>query len=233
MELQPNQRQFVNFAFYKLDPAFRRLPSAEKQRAKDEFAQAVTCAAEDDMMCFTYSTVAMRPDTDLMMWRIAYSTDPLQRHAAALNRTALGGYLSTPHSFLSQTKHSVYVDDHEHPGQEGKRLNLNPGSKKYLVVYPFVKTRPWYLLSQEERQKAMSTHIAIGHQFPSVKLNTTYSFGLDDQEFVVAFETAKPNDFVDLVMALRETESSLYTLRDTPIFTCVRAPIAEILDQLA
>lgn len=233
MEVRPDERQFVNFTFYKLDPAFRRLGPDEKQRAKDEFAETVTCAAGDDMLCYTYSTVAMRPDTDLMIWRIAYSTDPLQRHAAALNRTALGGYLSTPYSYLSQTKHSVYVDGHEHPGQEGKRLNLDPGTKKYLIVYPFLKTRPWYLLSKEERQKAMGTHISVGHQFPSVKLNTTYSFGLDDQEFVVAFETAKPSDFVDLVMALRETDSSLYTLRDTPIFTCVRTPMPEILDQLA
>jgi chlorite dismutase len=233
MEIQPDQRQFVSFAFYKIDPAFRRLSVEEKDRAKKEFAQAVECSTGDDMMCFTYSTVGMRGDTDLMIWRIAYSTDPLQRQAAALNRTVLGGYLSTPYSYLSQTKHSVYVDSHEHPGQEGKRLNLDPGSKKYLIVYPFLKTRPWYILSKEERQRLMSTHITVGHSFPSVKLNTTYSFGLDDQEFVVAFETAKPSDFVDLVMALRETESSLYTLKDTPIFTCVRATMSEILDQLA
>ncbi len=233
MEIQADRRQFVSFAFYKMDPAFRRLPTEEKERAKAEFTQAVACGSGDDMMVFSYSLVGIRAEADLMLWRIAYDTDPIQAQAAAINRTALGGYLREAYSFFSQTKHSVYVDKHEHPGQEGRRLMLNPGSRKYLFVYPFVKTRPWYLLSKEDRQKAMDVHIAVGHRFPSVKLNTTYSFGLDDQEFVVAFETNKPDDFVDLVMALRETESSLYTLRDTPIFTCVRQEIGDILDTLA
>jgi chlorite dismutase len=88
------------------------------------------------------------------------------------------------------------------------------------------------LLPLEERQALMDGHIRIGNKYPSVKLNTTYSFGLDDQEFVVAFETDEPKDFLDLVMELRETESSKYTLRDTPIFTCVQMPVAKILEQL-
>ncbi|HEY3266778.1 MAG TPA: chlorite dismutase family protein [Armatimonadota bacterium] len=230
METQPGERQFVSFSFYRLDPAFRRLPAAQKEAAREEFVAAVSHGEE--MMAFSYSLVGLRAEADFMLWRIAYGTDAFQCHTAALNKTALAGYLSTPYAYLSQTKHSVYVDKHEHPGQEGRRLMLNPGSRKYLFVYPFTKTRPWYLLGKEDRQKAMDTHIAVGHRFPSVKLNTTYSFGMDDQEFVVAFETNKPDDFLDLVMALRETESSLYTLRDTPIFTCVRQEIPEILDGL-
>lgn len=79
----------------------------------------------------------------------------------------------------------------------------------------------------------MDTRIDTGHRFPSVKLNTTYSFGLDDQEFVVAFETECPGGFLDLAMPLRETKSSLYTLRDTPIFTCVRQDIADTVASLA
>jgi chlorite dismutase len=78
----------------------------------------------------------------------------------------------------------------------------------------------------------MDVHIKVGHKYPSVKLNTTYSFGLDDQEFVVAFETDKPQDFLDLVMELREAESSLFTLRDTPIFTCIQMPLSECLEAL-
>lgn len=232
MDLQGNKRQYVHFQFFHLDPEFRRLPRAEKDDAFREYAEAMG-GGTDDMMLFTYSLSGIRAEADFLTWRIVYDTDVLQRHTAGLNRTALAGYLTCPHAFLSQTKHSVYVDKHEHPGQEGRRLSLNPGSRKYLFVYPFLKTRPWYLLSKEERQKAMDLHIAVGHRFPSVKLNTTYSFGLDDQEFVVAFETNEPGDFLDLVMALRETESSLYTLRDTPIFTCVRQEIGEILASLA
>ena len=111
-------------------------------------------------------------------------------------------------------------------------MKVRPTNCRYFFVYPFVKTRPWYMLSLEERQQMMNVHIEIGHKYPSVKLNTTYSFGLDDQEFVVAFETDKPQDFLDLVMELREAQSSLYTLRDTPIYTCLQMPLAEALEAL-
>ncbi|MFQ5780959.1 MAG: chlorite dismutase family protein, partial [Nitrospiria bacterium] len=66
----------------------------------------------------------------------------------------------------------------------------------------------------------------------TVKINTSYSFGLDDAEFVVAFESDYPSDFLDLVMALREAEASRFTLRDTPIFTCVRKSLSETLNDL-
>ena len=109
---------------------------------------------------------------------------------------------------------------------------VRPGEFKYLFVYPFVKTRDWFLLPPESRQEIMRGHIRVGHEYPSIKLNTIYSFGLDDQEWVVAFESNRPSDFVDLVMELRHTESSKYTLRDTPIFTCVRRELREALDLL-
>jgi chlorite dismutase len=92
--------------------------------------------------------------------------------------------------------------------------------------------RPWYRLPFEERQRVMDEHIQTGHRYPSVRINTTYSFGLDDQEFVVAFESDKPEDFLDLVQELRSSESSAYTERETPIFTCVKRPIPELLDLL-
>jgi chlorite dismutase len=127
------------------------------------------------------------------------------------------------------TKTSIYIDDHEHEGQEASRNRIVVGGGKYLFVYPFVKTRAWYVLPQEERQQAMKQHIVFGHKYPSVKLNTTYSFGLDDQDFVVAFETNHPEDFLDLVQGLRETAASTYTERDTPIFTCTQQDIETIL----
>ncbi len=84
----------------------------------------------------------------------------------------------------------------------------------------------------EERKRLMDEHIRVGLMYPRVKLNTTYSFGLDDQELVVAFETNFPEDFLDLVQQLRETEASLYTLKDFPIFSCVRVPAEEMLNRL-
>ena len=130
------------------------------------------------------------------------------------------------------TKRSMYIDKLDPFHTAESRTHIIPGKRKYLFVYPFVKTRDWYLLPLEERQAIMDVHIKVGNEYPSVKLNTTYSFGLDDQDFVVAFETEKPEDFLDLVMKLRETQSSKYTQRDTPIITCVQMPMEQVLGQL-
>jgi chlorite dismutase len=227
----PVQRQFVNFAFYKLDPAFRRLPPDEKEQARAEFRAAVDQKLPG-LMVLSYSTVGLRPDSDLLLWRIGKTGDEFQQHTAALNKTKLAGYLSTPWSFVSMTKRSMYIDKLDPFHTAESRTHIIPGKRKYLFVYPFVKTRDWYLLPLEKRQEIMDVHIRVGNEFPSVKLNTTYSFGLDDQDFVVAFETDQPADFLDLVMKFRETQSSKFTQRDTPIFTCVQMPVADVLDQM-
>ena len=151
--------------------------------------------------------------------------------SGAITQMPMAGYLSMPYSYLSMTKRSTYVDQLD-PEHQDRRRFITPANSKYLFVYPFVKTREWYRLPFEERQAMMDEHIKVGNKYPSVRLHTTYSFGLDDQEFVVAFETDKPQDFLDLVMELRETQASRYTLRDTPIFTCVAKPFAQILQDV-
>ena len=229
--LQAPKRQYVNFVFYKVDPAWRRLSEDMRTQGKQEFLRAV----EDyngKVLVVPYSTIGIRGDCDFMLWRISYDLDLLQDMGSKILASGLGQYLSTPYSYLAMTKRSVYVDHHSHAGQEGKRLTVVPGKSKYNFVYPFLKTREWFLLTKAARQGMMDEHIEVGHRFPSVKLNTAYSFGLDDQEWVVAFESDKPEDFLELVMALRETEGSRYTLRDTPIFTCVRKSLKETLDTL-
>jgi chlorite dismutase len=228
---QPQRRQYCNFIFYKVDPAWRRLPEDERTRGKQEFIRAIE-EYQGKVIVIAYSTVGIRPETDIMLWRISYEMELFQEMSTKIMASGLGKYLSTPYSYLSMTKRSIYVDNHSHEGQESKRLTIIPGRSKYIFVYPFLKTREWFLLTKAARQGMMDEHIEVGHRFPSVKLNTTYSFGLDDQEWVVAFESDKPEDFLDLVMALRETEGSRYTLRDTPIFTCIRKSLKEALDTL-
>jgi chlorite dismutase len=223
--------QYVQYVFYKLDPAWRLLPADEQESGKAEFLRTVE-SFSDRVATRSYSMIGMRPDADFLLWNISAELDAFQELATAILRTELGKYLRLPYSYLAVTKRSIYVRNHQHEGQEGTRLRLHPRGAKYFFVYPFVKTRAWYKLSQATRQGMMNEHIAIGHKYPSVTLNTTYSFGMDDQEFVVAFETDEPRDFVDLVMELRESEASMYTLRDTPIFSCVAMPLAEVLETL-
>jgi chlorite dismutase len=122
--------------------------------------------------------------------------------------------------------------DFINPEHEEDRTHIIPGKAKYLFIYPFVKTREWYLLTQFTRQGIMDEHIYVGNKYPSVKLNTTYCFGIDDYEFVVAFETDSPDDFLDLVQELRETEGSRYVKEDTPIFSCVAMSIEDVVKSL-
>ena len=227
----PVQRQMVNFAFFKLDPAFRRLPDHDKLQARSEFLKVIDQRREG-LISLSYSTAGLKADCDFILWRISQSVDAFQEQTKAINKTRLGGYLTMSWSFLAMTKRSTYVDKLDPFHTPESRTHIIPGKRKYLFIYPFVKTRDWYLLPHEERQAIMDVHIRAGNKYPSVKLNTTYSFGLDDQDFVVAFETDEPKDFLDLVMDLRETQSSKFTQRDTPIFTCVQTPMENVLDQL-
>jgi len=99
-------------------------------------------------------------------------------------------------------------------------------------VYPFVKRREWYSLPMDDRRRAMSEHAEVGARYVTITNHTTYSFGIDDQEFMTAFECESPADFLDLMKTLRETEASRWTERDTPIFVGTATPIRAILDQL-
>ena len=227
-----NGRQAVKYDFYKVDPAWRRLPQVERADNRKEFS-AVIDELSDGMIIRSYSLVGLRADADFLLWKAADGLDHLQESATRLWSTGFGKHLSQPYSYLGMTRQSQYVGRHRHPGQEGTGKPVRPSEDaRYFIVYPFLKTREWYLLPQAERQRMMGDHFRVGHKYPSVKINTSYSFGLDDQEFVVAFETDSPSDFLDLVMELRGTEGSRYTLRDTPIFTCIRRPITETLESL-
>jgi chlorite dismutase len=225
----PQRREYVRFAFYKTGSEWRRLDADARREGAAEVENVVNRYAEG-MMVRPYSTVGMRADTDLCFWTASHELASIQDFARDFGATRLGTLSDNTHSFLAMTKRSIYLETHSHPGQE--RLHIKPSKAKYVFVYPFVKTRPWYRLPKQERQRIMDEHIGIGHKYPSVKINTTYSFGLDDQDFVVAFETNEPSDFLDLVMDLRDTEGSLYTVRDTPIFTCVSKPLSEVIADL-
>ena len=231
----PTMRQFVRFAFHRVRPEWRLRSDAERAADREEVAGIIAdTAAREGVVLRTYSLAGTRGDADMMIWLVSENLDDLHAFAARLNASRMGAYLETPYHYFAMTKRSTYVDKHEHAGSEGKgsRLVIVPGGRKYLFVYPFVKTRAWYRLPREERQRQMNEHISMGHKYPTVKINTTYSFGLDDQEFVVAFESDHVADFLDLVQEMRESEASTHTVRDTPSFTCIRCEPGEMLAAL-
>ncbi|HEY5196439.1 MAG TPA: chlorite dismutase family protein [Solirubrobacteraceae bacterium] len=217
------ERQFVKYTFLKIDPAWRRLDAEQRATDKREFLAACEDFSSDHLLR-GFSTIGTRGDCDLMLLSQSVSLDQIHEFHVVLGQTGLMKWASTPYSYLAMTKPSEYSEE--------SRLEVRPAHAKYLFVYPFVKTREWYTRSKDERYRIMQEHIRIGREYPQIDLNTSYSFGLDDQEFVVAFETDKPADFLDLVQRLRGTESSLFTRRDTPTFTCIAASVRRALAAL-
>ena len=223
------RRQIVRYLFLKLLPAWRQLDAVEQRAQKAEFVHAVK-QFHGKLLLRPYSLMGTRGDCDAMLWQVAEDVDTLQAVETAIFSTKLGGYLTTPYSYLGVTKRSIYDFPALPEGED--RTVISPSDSPYLFVYPFIKKREWYGLPFQQRQDAMNQHVRIGRKYPSIRINTTYSFGLDDQEFIVAFEGDDPGAFVDLVMELRETEASAYTERDVPVFTCLQMSLWEVLDTL-
>jgi chlorite dismutase len=218
--------QYVAYSFYRVDPAWRRLPIDERAAGKDAFAEVVEDWAGRMDALRAYSVAGVRPDCDFFLWKITERYDDLGELGAALSGTPLAGWIETPYSYLATTKASEYTTAR-------KARKIVPKESPYLVVYPFVKVRPWYALSAEDRRRAMDEHIRIGREeFPTIHNHTTYSFGIDDQEFMTAFECDEPADFMHLMLRLRDSEASRYTERDTPIFVGKHVSIRDALGAL-
>jgi chlorite dismutase len=216
--------QYVAYTFFKVDPAWRR--EADRDHQKEAFAEVVDSFAERFDHLRAYTVTGVRGDCDFFLWKIGERYELLEELGTALNGTELAGWLETPYSYLATTKASQYTSAR-------KARKITPHGLPYLVVYPFVKVRPWYALTEAERQRAMDEHIRIGREeFPGIKNHTTYSFGIDDQEFMTAFECEEPADFMHLMLRLRDSEASRYTERDTPIFVGRFVPIREALAAL-
>lgn len=216
---------YVLYSFFRATSPYLLLPKEEKARLIGDYLARVE-ENRGRLALRTYSTLGLRHDSDFLLWLISRELPPVQTFLEGLRKSALTPYLENTHTFLAVTRESMYIKEHKSE-PHGELLSVGKG--RYLFVYPFVKTREWYLLPMEERRRMMNEHIRIGHGFPEIRINTSYSFGLDDQDFVVSFEGNDPKEFVELVMRLRESEGSRYTFRDTPIFTCISRPIEELL----
>jgi chlorite dismutase len=216
-------RHFVKYTFLRLDPAWRRLPESERAQHKREFLAACEDFAEDHLLQ-SFSLVGTRADAELMLVMEAENLDRIHEFHVVLAQSGLMKWATQPYSFLGLRKSSEYSDE--------LRTMPRRFRGRYLFVYPFVKKREWYGLSPEERWRVMQDHIKVGREYPTVDNHTTYSFGLDDQEFVVAFDTDDAGAFLDLVQRLRTTEASAWTERDTPSFTCINVSLERAVNAL-
>src|SRR6266496_3524520 len=157
------KRQVVRYAFYKLDPAWRRLSAERQASGKIEFGETIE-RYRGRLLLRPYGLVGIRGDCDFLLWQVAEDLDALVELQTALNRTDLGAYLSIPYSYLAMTRRSIYEFPEPPGGGQPSRLVIRPSDARYLFVYPFIKTRAWYLLPKAERQAMMDEHVRIGRQ---------------------------------------------------------------------
>ncbi len=215
--------RYVHALALRVDPAWRRLPQAERDASGAAFAGVLD--SEPSVVTHTYSMIGLQPGAEILVWRLGPSLEALEEAAAAALRTGLGTWLTVHESLIGAIQPSQYVKSPTPQEQslfEGER-------SAYLVVYPFTKSTDWYLLGRDTRQGVMNEHMRIGHKYPQVRQLLANSFGLDDQDFIVAYETDDLPAFVELVRELRGTDSRRSTVRDTPILTAVHRPVREIL----
>lgn len=216
------ESRYVHALALGLDPAWRRQIRDERCRTAEELCAAVTAPSE--VVTFTYSMIGLKAGVDLLLWSLSPSLDAIEEKSAAVLRSGMGAWMTARHSFLGIIKPSQYV---KQPTTQEQSLFEGERSA-YLIVYPFTKSTDWYLLTQEERQRVMNEHMKVGHRFKQVRQLLAYSFGVDDMDFLVAYETDDLPAFGELVRELRDTESRRSTVRDTPILTGIQRPMDEI-----
>jgi chlorite dismutase len=214
--------RFVQALALGLDPAWRRLSEGERRETCAEFFRAVE--AGEAVKTFTYSMVGLKPGVDVLLWRLGASLEALEESAAAVLRSGMGTWMEVRQSFIGVIQPSQYV---KKPTPQEQSL-FGGERSRYLIVYPFTKSTDWYLLDKETRQSVMNEHMKVGHSYPQVRQLLANSFGLDDQDFLVAYETDDLPAFSDLVRSLRSTESRRSTVRDTPILTAIHREPREL-----
>jgi chlorite dismutase len=212
---------FLNFSFYKVDPKWRWLNELGKEEAAKEFTSLIE-VANTKMKVRIYSTLGLREDSEFMLWMISESIEKMQVFTSKVYLTVFGKYIESSKVYLSSYRPSLYSRKTEMvPGYLLDHNEKENAPMKYVIVYPFVKSREWYLLPFEDRMQMMEEHITIGRKFPQVRINTSYSFGIGDQDFMLAFETNDLMLFQDLIVQLRETRVSRYVIKDTPMMVCI------------
>ena len=224
MEWSEEMQYFFNFSFFKIDPKWRWMADL----AKEESAREVENVIKNSGIKFrTYSNLGLRDDTDFLFWFAARTVDEIQSAIEKLYSTVFGKYIAPSMTYLSCTRPSIYAKDGKAAG-----FLSDSDAKKYVIVYPFTKTRDWYLLPKDERQDIMDEHIKISQRYPQIVLNTTYSFGIHDEDFMLAFEMDDVRDFQDLIMDLRESRVSRYVKNDIPMIVSSKKDIVPLIRSL-
>jgi chlorite dismutase len=215
---------YHDYVFFSIDKSQREIPKEKLEMYKKEFIKEISHF--QDVITYSYSLLGLKQQIVCMLWLQSDSIEQIQELLSRLTRTMLGQHLTISYTLFGMVRPTHYALG------SVNHLETRRKGGKYLIIYPFTKTQEWHMLSFNRRKTLMKGHIAIGKKYPQISQLLVYSYGVDDNEFIVSYETDDLADFQQLVMELRSDKVRVYTKIDTPIFTCIYYPLERIVDFL-
>jgi chlorite dismutase len=216
--------QYHNYIFFTLRSEFSSLSSTKQTTYKKAFLKALK--KEKQVITNAYATVGLKTDTTILLWFQGDTIETIQNFLNILLHTELGKYLVISYTLFGMARPTQYSE------KSTGHLHTDRKGGKYLTIYPFTKTKEWYMLDFDTRRRLMGGHVSVGKNYPQIEQLLLYSYGIDDNEFIVSYEMDDLSAFQSLVMALRSDKVRVYTQKDTPIFTCIYKTQEEIIDFL-
>ena len=199
---------------YTMYSVFARTSGQPQDAAAAALAEIQAVTADRDLVIRGwYDVGGFRADADLLVWWSAPSTDVLQDAYQALRASELGDSLVPVWSQIGLHRPAEFNRGHVPAFLAGE----DPG--KYLCVYPFVRSREWYLLPDDERKEMLREHGMLAVPYPDVRANTVASFALGDYEWLLALEADELVDLTDLMRHLRSAGARRHVREETPFFT--------------
>jgi chlorite dismutase len=223
LHVQEIRPQFAAFWLFSRRDNWRELLHGAWDESVRELTFLIENPTEGVTVRASYSLMGLRPDVDMMIWVHADRLDQITDYAVKIDQTAIGRAMNRAQGYIGAAGGSQYDRDHAPAFLKG----IAPGG--FLSVYPFMKTPNWYLIDFPERRRLMLEHGELGREYPDLLTNTVSSFGLQDQEFIVAIEGDDPMRIMKMVQELRAAEVREYTKLDTPIYLGQLKPMADVL----
>jgi peroxiredoxin len=219
--------QVIRYTMWSVFRVARPLESADRVELADEVTELYDqLGAKDVTVRGTYDVQGLRADADFMIWWHAPSSDDLQEAYSRFRRTGLGRHCEPVWSSLALHRPAEFNRSHI------PAFLADEDAKRYVSVYPFVRSYEWYLLPEHERRSMLAEHGVMARDYPDVRANTVAAFSLGDYEWMLAFEADELHRIVDLMRHLRGAAARRHTREELPFYTGARKPVAELVATL-
>ena len=223
MSEQPDGPTYALYASFAADPA---RPLAAQHRRHAAAAAESALAAGEATLRGAYTVSGYRADADMLLWLVGHSADAVQDALISFRRTELGDALAPVWSAIGVHREAEFAKSHTPAFMRGEP------PRRYVSVYPYVRSLDWYLLAESERAEMLREHGEMGRSRPEVRANTVSAFALGDYEWLLAFECDELEPIVDLMRLLRSAEARRHTREEIPFHTGRRRPLEEVVADL-